>query len=75
MARATSFLQLAELCAALEATTKKLKKIELIRDFLHHLQPEEIAPAVRLITGHPLGGKISSPGDSRALEVSWHTIQ
>ena len=75
MARATSFLQLAELCAALEATTKKLKKIELVRDFLHHLQPEEIAPAVRLITGHPLGGKISSPGDSRALEVSWHTIQ
>jgi hypothetical protein len=47
----TPFTRLAELCKALEATTKRTEKTRLISEFLRSLEPNEIAPSVLLIVG------------------------
>ncbi|MGD2200266.1 MAG: ATP-dependent DNA ligase [Candidatus Bathyarchaeota archaeon] len=66
----TPFSELADLCTALEATTKRNEKSELIAGFLSTLNPEEIAPAVLLVVG-----SIFPEFDPRALEVGWRTVK
>jgi DNA ligase-1 len=66
----TSFSKLAELCKALELTTKRLEKIVLISNFLHGLESDEIAPSVLLIVG-----QIFPEFDPRTLEVGWSTMK
>jgi DNA ligase-1 len=66
----TPFTRLAELCKALEATTKRTEKTQLISDFLRGLEPDEIAPAVLLIVG-----QIFPEFDSRTLEIGWSTMK
>jgi len=65
----TSFKALADLCEELEATTKRLRMIYLVSDFLNNLEAEEVEPAVSMILGRPF------PKWSRqTLDVSWATL-
>ena len=67
---ATPFSKLAELCKALEATTKRTEKTRLISEFLSGLEPDEIAPAVLLVVG-----QVFPEFDPRTLEVGWSTMK
>jgi len=67
---ATPFSKLAELCKALEATTKRTEKTRLISSFLRTLEPDEVAPAVLLVVG-----QIFPEFDPRTLEVGWSTMK
>jgi len=69
MAGDTPFLDLANLCADLEKTTKKKEKSYLISSFLHRLNEKETAPAVLLIIGI-----VFPESDPRVLEIAWRTI-
>ena len=66
----TPFTRLAELCKALEATTKRTEKTRLISEFLCGLEPDEVAPAVLLIVG-----QIFPEFDPRTLEIGWSTMK
>ncbi len=65
----TRFSELAELCRALERTTKRNEKIELISSLLKRLSPEEIGEATLF-----LSGKAFPESDPRVLEVSYATL-
>ena len=65
----TSFRDLCELCEKLEATTKRLVKIDLAANFLRDLQPEEVEPGVSMVLGLPF-----PKWDQRVLEISWATL-
>lgn len=67
--RSTSFGKLAKLCENLEVTTGKLELAHILSRFLKGLRPDEIAPAVRMITGRLFPGW----SDLR-LEVSGATL-
>jgi len=66
----TPFSELADLCRALEATTKRKEKTRLLSDFLRALEPREVAPAVLMVVG-----SVFPEFDSRTLEVGWRTMQ
>ncbi len=66
----TLFADLANLCEALEATTKRKEKTRLLAGFLRRLEPGEVAPAVLLIVG-----SIFPEFDPRTLEVGWRTVK
>ena len=66
----TSFSELADLCRALEATTKRKEKTRLLSDFLRALEPSEVAPAVLMVVG-----SVFPEFDPRTLEVGWRTMQ
>jgi len=65
----TSFKALADLCEELEATTKRLRMIDLVSEFLNNLEAEEIEPVVSMILGRPFP-KLSQ----QTLDVSWATL-
>lgn len=65
----TLFRTFAELCKALEETTKRTEKIEHLSSFLNQLDQDEIRPAVRMISG-----RVFSDTDERVLDVSGGTI-
>jgi len=65
----TKFHSLAELCEKLGSTTKRTLMVDYVADFLKHLQPEEVEPAVSMILGRPF-----PKWDQRVLEVSWTTL-
>ncbi len=69
MVEDTPFLELANLCAELEKTTKKKEKSHLISGFLRQLKEEEIAPTVFLIVG-----TVFPESDQRVLEVGGRTL-
>ena len=69
MTRATPFLELAQLCRRVEATTKRNEKIALISIFLKSIGPEEV-PLATLF----LAGKAFPESDPRVLEISYATI-
>jgi len=66
----TLFSDLAHLCEALEATTKRKEKTRLLAEFLRRLEPGEVAPAVLLVVG-----SIFPEFDPRTLEVGWKTVK
>ena len=66
----TPFSDLAGLCKALEATTKRKEKISLLSKFLRGLEPSEVSPAVLMVVG-----SIFPEFDSRTLEVGWRTMK
>jgi DNA ligase-1 len=66
----TPFSHLAELCKALEATTKRKEKTRLLADFLRGLESNEVAPAVLMVVG-----SVFPEFDSRTLEVGWRTMK
>jgi len=65
----TEFRSLAELCEKLGSTTKRTLMTDDVADFLIHLQPEEVEPAVSMVLGRPF-----PKWDQRVLEVSWATL-
>jgi len=66
----TVFSELAQLCRALEATTKRKEKTRLLAEFLRRLDPGEIAPAVLLITA-----SIFPEFDPRTIDVGYMTVK
>ena len=64
------FSRLADLCSALEATTKRTEKTRLIAEFLLEISPDEVAPAVLLVVG-----QVFPEFDPRTLEVGWGTMK
>ena len=66
---ATQFVELANLCRSLEATTKRNEKIALISGFLKSVDKDEI-PLATLF----LAGKAFPESDPRVLEISYATI-
>ena len=69
MTHPTTFLELAQLCQKVEATTKRTEKTQLIGSFLRRVSSEEV-PLVALF----LSGKPFPESDPRVLEISYATI-
>jgi len=69
LTKATPFLELAQLCRRVEATSKRNEKISLISAFLRSIGPEEV-PLATLF----LSGKAFPESDPRVLEVSYATV-
>jgi len=65
----TPFKALAELCEKLEATRKRLPKIDLVADFLKSLDAEEVEPAVSMLLGKPF-----PKWSPQTLDLSWATL-
>jgi DNA ligase-1 len=65
----TPFKALAELCEKLEATRKRLPKIDLVADFLKSLDAEEVEPAVSMLLGRPF-----PKWSQQTLDLSWATL-
>jgi DNA ligase-1 len=66
----TPFSDLASLCRSLEATTKRKEKTRLLANFLHRLDPDEVAPAVLLTVG-----QVFPEFDARVLEVGYVMVK
>jgi len=64
-----SFTRFAEVCRALESTTKRNKKVAYLVTFLKSLGLEEIIPAVSFITGRPF-----PESDERVLDIGGQTL-
>jgi DNA ligase 1 len=69
LTKETPFLELAQLCRKVEATTKRNEKMVLISAFLKSISPEEV-PLVTLF----LAGKPFPESDPRVLEISYATM-
>lgn len=65
----TSFRAFAQLCQDLEATRGRNEKVRLISTFISSLQPEEVAVAVRFLTGRTF-----SEHDMKKLGVGGATL-
>jgi len=65
----TPFQSFARLCANLEATRSRNQKIRLISDFISALQPDEMAVAVRFLTG-----RVFSERGAKRLGVGGATL-
>jgi DNA ligase 1 len=69
MTRATPFLELAQLCSRVEATSKRNEKISLIGSFLKSVGQDEVALVTLFLAGKPF-----PESDPRVLEISYATI-
>jgi DNA ligase-1 len=65
----TPFSKFAEVCHALESTTKRTEKVAYLVSFLDSLDQDEIGPAVSFLTGHSF-----PESDERVLDVGGQTI-
>jgi DNA ligase-1 len=65
----TPFNRFAEVCKALESTTKRTEKVTYLVSFLKSLSREEISPAVSFIVGRPF-----PESDERVLEIGGQTL-
>jgi DNA ligase-1 len=69
LTRATPFLELAQLCRSVEATSKRNEKIALISAFLKSVSQEEVSLVTLFLAGKPF-----PESDPRVLEISYATI-
>lgn len=69
LTKATPFLELAQLCRKVEATTKRNEKTELISVFLQSIRTEDVPLATLFLAGKPF-----PESDPRVLEVSYATV-
>ncbi|MFB0543589.1 MAG: ATP-dependent DNA ligase [Candidatus Bathyarchaeia archaeon] len=65
------FSELVDLCRALESTTKRTEKKQLLATFLQRLRSEEVSPTVLLITG----SIFPETDDAHVLDVGWATLR
>ena len=65
----TEFQVVVELCEKLEATSKRTLMVSLAADFLKHLDPDEVEPAISMLLGRAF-----PKWDQRTLETSWRTL-
>ncbi|HEX4921361.1 MAG TPA: hypothetical protein VFV92_11550, partial [Candidatus Bathyarchaeia archaeon] len=69
MTKSTPFIELAQLCQSVEATSKRTEKTELISSFLRKISIDEVQPTALF-----LAGRAFPESDPRVLEVSYATI-
>lgn len=69
MSPETSFNRFAEVCKALESTTKRTEKVAYLVNFIKSLSREEITPAVSFIVGRPF-----PESDERVLDIGGQTL-
>src|SRR3954467_12751213 len=65
-----SFYQFAQLGEQLAATTKKLEKAALLKDYLAALSDADLALAARFLAGRPF-----ALADERVLNVGWAVVR
>src|SRR3989441_12895025 len=65
----TKFSTVAQLCRALEATTKRNEKIRLISEVLRKVGPEDVSYVTLFLAGKPF-----TEADPRVLEISYATL-
>jgi DNA ligase-1 len=65
----TPFSRFAEVCRALESTTKRTEKVGYLVGFLRSLSQDEIAPAISFLIGRPF-----PESDERVLDVGGQTM-
>ncbi len=65
----TPFSTIADLAAKLQDTAKRLEKRRLIAECLRSLRPDEVAPAVLILTS-----RIFPESEQKALNVGWATM-
>ena len=63
------FYDLAVVCEKVAAVSSKKEKVKLVSEFLKGLNPEEVGPAILLITG-----RIFPYGSNRSLGVGWSMV-
>ena len=66
----TPFSELADVCEALRATTKRLEKRAIISGFLRRLKREEVSAATLLIIG-----RMFPESEGKALTLGWATLK
>src|SRR5207244_7008780 len=65
----TMFSTVAQLCRALEETTKRNEKIQLISEVLRRIRPEDVSYVTLFLAGKPF-----PEADPRVLEISYATL-
>jgi DNA ligase-1 len=64
------FYDFAQICERLAATTKKLEKAALLKEYLAALSDEDLALAARFLAGRPF-----ALTDERVLQVGWAVVR
>ena len=65
----TLFMTLAEFLEKVESTRKRLEIVSIAADFLMHLEPQEVEPAVSMVLGRAF-----PKWSQKTLEVNWKTL-
>jgi len=66
----TPFSTIADLAERLAGTTKRLEKRRMLAEYLRSLRPDEIAPAVLILTA-----RVLPESEQKALNVGWATLR
>jgi DNA ligase-1 len=69
LATETPFRHFADVCKALESTTKRTEKVAYLVNFFNSLSREEITPAVSFLVGRPF-----PESDERVLDIGGQTL-
>jgi DNA ligase-1 len=65
-----AFGRLVTVCEAISQVTGKLRKIELLSNYLRTLEPDDLRAASIYLTGHPF-----SQADARVLQIGWAVVR
>jgi len=64
------FGRFVDVCEAISQVTGKLRKIELLSNYLGGLEPDDLKTASTYLTGHPF-----SQADGRVLQIGWAAVR
>jgi DNA ligase-1 len=64
------FGRFVDVCEAISQVTGKLRKIELLSNYLRSLEPDDLRAASVYLTGHPF-----SRADGRVLQIGWAVVR
>ena len=65
-----AFGRFVDVCEAISQVTGKLRKIELLSNYLRGLEPDDLKAASIYLTGHPF-----SQADGRVLQIGWAVVR
>jgi len=65
-----AFGRLVAVCEAISQVTGKLRKIELLSNYLRSLEPDDLRAASIYLTGHPF-----AQADARVLQIGWAVVR
>jgi DNA ligase 1 len=66
----SAFGRLVAVCEAISQVRGKLRKIELLSNYLGSLDPDDLRAASSYLTGHPF-----SQADARVLQIGWSVVR
>lgn len=66
----SEFGRFVDVCEAISQVTGKLRKIELLSNYLRSLDPDDLRAATVYLTGHPF-----PQADGRVLQVGWAVVR